>query len=129
MCNEVVKDKLCRLLFVPDHFWMQETSNEIMRTMPDAFRCIPDHFKTQEMCDKAIKEDSSSLEYVPDWSVTGEWMWVWYDDYYYDGGDHQDDGENRDKFFNWYEGYQKRRGQKAKTKEELLPIAWHPSRY
>ena len=57
--------------------------------MPDAFHCIPDHFKTQEMCDKAIKEDSSSLEYVPDWSVTREWMWVWYDDYYDDDdGDH-----------------------------------------
>ena len=28
----------------------------------------------------------------------------------------------------WYEGYKKRKTQKAKIKEELLPIAWHPSR-
>ena len=29
----------------------------------------------------------------------------------------------------WYEGYQKRKAQKASIKEELLPIAWLPSRY
>ena len=28
----------------------------------------------------------------------------------------------------WYEGYKKRKSQKAKIKEELLPIAWHPFR-
>ena len=25
----------------------------------------------------------------------------------------------------WYNGYKKRRAQKAKIKEELMPIAWH----
>ena len=29
----------------------------------------------------------------------------------------------------WYEGYKKRKAQKAKIKEELIPIAWHPSRW
>ena len=29
----------------------------------------------------------------------------------------------------WYEGYQKHKAQKAKIKEELLPITWHPSRW
>ena len=103
--------------------------NEVMRTMPDAFHRIPDHFKTQEMCDKAVKNDSSSLEYVSDWFVTKEWMWMWYDDHYDDDGDHWDDDENKDKFFEWFEGYQKCRGQKAKIKEELLSIAWHSSRH
>ena len=78
---------------------------------------------------KAVKNDSSSLEYVPDWLVTREWMWMWYDDYYDEDGAHWDDDENKNKFFDWYKGYQKRRGQKVKIKEELLPIAWHPSRY
>ena len=41
MCNEAVRNKLCRLLFVPDHFWTQEMRNEIMRTKPDAFHHIP----------------------------------------------------------------------------------------
>ena len=50
---------------------------------------------------------------------------MWQDDYYDDDGDHQDD----DKFFEWYDGYKKRKAQKVKIKEELLPIIWHPSRY
>ena len=28
----------------------------------------------------------------------------------------------------WYEGHRKRKAQKAKIIEELLPIAWHPNR-
>ena len=44
------------LLFVPDHLWTQEMCIEIMRTMPDAFHCIRDHFKTQEICDKHQKK-------------------------------------------------------------------------
>ena len=64
--DEAVKNNLCMLLFVPDHFKTQEMYNEIMRTMPDAFHCIPDHFKSQAICDQAVKEDSSSLQFVPD---------------------------------------------------------------
>ena len=33
-----------------------------------------------------------------------------------------------DEIIEWYEGYQKRKAQKAKIKEELLPIVWHPNR-
>ena len=29
----------------------------------------------------------------------------------------------------WYEDYHKRKAQKASIKEELMPIAWHPSRF
>ena len=28
----------------------------------------------------------------------------------------------------WHNGYRKRRAQKEKIKEELLPVAWHPIR-
>ena len=45
---------------------------------------------------------------------------MWYDKYYDDDGDYWfAEGDNDDKFFKWYE---------IKIKEELLPIAWHPSR-
>ena len=55
---------------------------------------------------------------------------MWYDDYYYDDdGDHWDNDDDEDKFFEWYDGYKKRKAPKAKIKEELRPIAWHPSRY
>ena len=32
-------------------------------------------------------------------------------------------------FFKWYDGYKKRKAQKASIKEELMPITWHPSRW
>ena len=128
MCNEAVKNKLRMLLFVPDHFWAQEICNEIMRTMPDAFHRIPDRFNTQKMCKKAVEEGSGLLEYVPDWFVKREWMWMWYEDYYDDDSDHWSH-DDEDKFFEWYEGHKKCKSQKVKIKEELLPIAWYPSRY
>ena len=73
------------------------------------------------MCDKAVKEDSSSLEYVPDWFVRTEWMWMWYDHYYDDDRNHWDN-DNDDKYFDYYEGYQKCKAQKASIKEEFLTI-------
>ena len=40
----------------------------------------------------------------------------------HDDDDYYDD----DELIEWYDGYQKRKTQKAKIREELLPIAWHP---
>ena len=128
MCDKVVSNKLCMLLFVPDHFWMQEMCNDIMRTIPDAFHLIPDCFKTQKMCGQAIKEDSSSLQFVPDWFVTREGTWMWFDDYYDDDGYYLEN-DDEDQFSEWFEGYKKRKGHKTSIKEDLLPIGWHPSRY
>ena len=72
------------------------------------------------MCDKAIKDDPSSLQFVPDWFVSQQQLDVWYgDDYWY----------NNDDITECYEGYKKQKAQKAKIKEEFLPIAWHPSTY
>ena len=73
------------------------------------------------MCiDAAIWEDPSSLQYVPDRFVTREGLCMWHDDHYWDVDDN---------LFKWYNGYRKPKAQKAKIKEELLPIAWHPSRW
>ena len=58
-----------------------------------------------------------SLQYVPDYFVTQQLRKLWDDD---------DDYCNDDEIIKWYDGYQKRKAQKAKIKEELLPIAWHP---
>ena len=80
----------------------------------------------QKMCQKAVKKDSWSLKYVPDWFVM-----------------HQKIlrvmkpiidrrcmvPHNDDDLIKWYEGYKKQKTQEAQIKEELLPIAWHPSRY
>ena len=40
---------------------------------------------------------------------------LWYDDYYDDDGGHWgDDDDDKDKFFEWYDGYEKQKVQKAK---------------
>ena len=53
---------------------------------------------------------------------------MWHDGYYYDDGGHWDD-DDEDKFFEWYDGYKKRKAQKVSIKKGLLPIARHPSRW
>ena len=74
------------------------------------------------MCDKTLKDDSSSLQYAPDWFVTREGVDMWYDD-----SEYCDDDE--DNFFKWYDRHKKRKAQKASITEELMSIAWHPSRW
>ena len=78
---------------------------------------IPDYLKTQKVCDKAVKDDPSSLQFAPDWFVTQQQIAVWYDDDYW---------YHDNEVIEWYNGYQKRKAQKAKIKEELLPFSWHP---
>ena len=55
---------------------------------------------------------------------------MWHDDNY-DNDDSKDKFTDDDEgeFFAWYDGYRARRAQKVSIKEELLPIAWHPTRY
>ena len=112
---------------IPDRFKTQEMCIKAVEVDPSFLQLIPDHFKTQGICDKAVRDDSSSLQFVPDWFVARERLYMWHDDYFDDDGVHWDDDE--DKFFEWYDGYKKRKAQKAKIKKELMPIAWHPSRW
>ena len=88
---------------------------------PCRLEFVPNHLKIQEMCNKAVREDPFSLEYVPNRFVRPQQVNMWYDDYYND--------DDYDEINNWHDGYQKSRAQKAKIKEELMPIAWHPSRW
>ena len=70
------------------------------------------------------------MQFVPDWLVTREGVDMRYDRYYDDDGGYWfTEGDDDDTFFEWYEGYRKRKAQKAKIKEELVPTAWHPSRW
>ena len=70
------------------------------------------------MCDDVVMEDPLLLRHVPDLFVTQQQLRQC--DYYYD----------HNGYIKWYDGYQKRKGQKPKIKikEELTPIAWYPSR-
>ena len=67
------------------------------------------------MCNKAVQDKPWLLKHVPDWFVTHQQIKIWYDD------------NDKDNFCKWSEGYQKRKAQKAQTKNELLPISWHSS--
>ena len=106
----------------PEHLKTQETCNEVVSTYPFLLEHVPDHLKTQEMCDKAFWKDTFSLQYISDWFVTQQQIKIWRDD-----DEHCDHDE--DELIEWYNDYKKRKTQKASIKDELIPIAWHPSRW
>ena len=119
MCDDAVSNNPAVLFLVPDRFKTEDMCIKVFEIDPWSLYDIPDNLKKQEMCNKAVEDDPSSLQYVPDWFVTQQLLSVWFDDgHWY----HDDD------IIEWYNGYKKRKAQKAKIKEELLPIARHPDR-
>ena len=60
-----------------------------------------------------------SLCNVPDWFVIQGQVKIWCD-----GIDYC----NNDEIVEWYDAYKKRKAQRAQIKEELISIAWHPTR-
>ena len=80
----------------------------------------PDYLKTRERCERAVVKYPATLEFVPDWFVSQQQLKLWHDN---------DDYCNNNELIKWHAGYQKRKAQKAKIKEELMPIAWHPSHW
>ena len=127
MHEKAVEDEPEALEYVPNYFKIQKMCERAIEEGLYNLKFVPDCLKMQDMCYKAVKDDSSSLQYVPNWFVTRKWVYMWYDDYYDDDGDHSTDDE--DKFFGWYNGYKKQKAQKAWIKKELMSIAWHPSRH
>ena len=101
----------CSSASVPDRFKTEEMCIKAVEAESWLMYYVSDHLKTQEMCDKAARDNPSYLEYVPDWFVTQQQLKLWHDhdDYY--------------KRIEWYDGYQKRKVQKASIKDELMPIA------
>ena len=59
------------------------------------------------MCEKAVYRYLYLLRYVPDWFVTDQQIKIWRDNNEYC---------NDDKLNEWYNGYKKRRAQKASIK-------------
>ena len=115
MCEKAVEDEPETLEFVPDHFKSLGMCEKVVEERPYLLQCVPDHLKSQEMYEKLFEEDPYSLIHFPDWFVTPQQIGLWRDSKY----------RVDDKIIKWYKGYQKRKAQKAKIKEELLPIACH----
>ena len=120
MSNETVRREPYTLWHVPDQFRAQEMCNDPVEEDPYALKFFPDPLKTQKMCDKAVKDDPYSLQFVPDWFVTQQQLKIWPD---------HDDYCNNDEPIEWYKDHKGRKAQKAEMKEELLPIALHPSHW
>ena len=119
MCDKAFEEDPGLLWPVPGQCKTQEMCDKAVEEGLGLLEYVPDHLKRQSMCDKAFQENALCLQYIPGWFVTQEQRDLWGDDdYYYDD----------DEFIEWYEGYQKRKAQKAKIKKELLPIAWSPDR-
>ena len=140
ICIKVVRKKPWMLEAVPDYFKTREMCNDVVEKVPWALRYVPDCFKTQEMCAIMLLKKNHArwcmsltvlkhkkcvmmqwrkdffLRDVPDWFVTQLQLKIIQYDWY-----------NND-LIEWDEGYKKRKAQKAKIKEELMPITWHPSR-
>ena len=119
MCEKVVEKNPRQLKSVPDCFRTQEMCSKAVEEDPYSLEYVPDHFKPWEIYDDAVWGDPFSLVCVLDWFVTQQRIGPWDDD------DHLND----DELIEWYNGYQKRKVQKARIEKELMRIAWHPSRW
>ena len=101
------------LEYVPDQYKTQEMCNETVEKSPRMLKYVPDLFVTQEMCNEAVQSDPWMLKYVPDSFVTQEMC-------------NEAVKKRPDVVLRWYKGYEQRKPQKLKIKEELMPVAWHP---
>ena len=117
MCNEAIHTDPYSLAFVPDCFKTQKMCDKAINIDPFTQSHDHDNLKMWEMCIRAVEAGLGLLGHIPDWFVTQQQIDVWYDGKYW---------YTDDELIQWYKGYQKRKAQKAKIKEELLPIAWHP---
>ena len=117
----VLDQAACRRRWGLKHFTVdlkgQGICEWVVYKNPWILEYVPDHFKTREMCDDMVMEDPLLLRHVSDWFLMQQQLRQC-DDYYDDNG-----------YIKWHKGYKKRKAQKASIREELLPIAWHPSRY
>ena len=119
MCERFIEKDLWALRLIPGHFKTQEMCIKAVEVDSWQLDDVSDNFKKQEMCERAVKKYLRALEFVPDWFVAQEQVKLRHD---------YDDYHNDNYLIKWYEGYQKRKAQKAQIKKELMPIAWHPSR-
>ena len=94
-------------MYVPDQYKIQEICDKVVEEDSWLLKYVPDNFKKQKMCNKAVKEGPWLQRYVPDNFKRQKMKAV---------------KKNPHKLS------KKWKAQKAKIKEELPPIAWHPSR-
>ena len=102
------------MIFVSDHLKTEKMCNAAVEKYGGTLRYVPDCLKTDEMYERAVENDLCNLKFIPDWFVTQQQIKSWHD---------HDNYCDDDRFFKWYDGYKKRKTQKAQIKKELMPIA------
>ena len=120
MCEKTVENEPEALWHVPDQHKTQWMCQKAVEEGSYNLKFVPDYFKTQRMCDDVVRNYPFSLQFVPDWFVTQQQIKIWHD---------SDDWHDDNEIIEWYKGYKKRKAQKASIKKELMPIAWHLSRW
>ena len=105
-----MRENPAAFFLVPDGFKTQELCEIAIWFDPWSLYDIPDYLKTQKMCDNVVRGDPYSLQFVQDCFVTKKQIDVWYYD---------DEYRNDDELIEWYNGYQKRKVQKTKTKRRV----------
>ena len=85
--------------------------NEAVQSYPWRLKHVPDQYETQEMCNRSVQSDTWMLVYVPDQFVTQKMC---------------NEAVKKSPCALWYKGYEQLKAQKAKIKEELMPVAWYP---
>ena len=120
MCSKAMRINLAVFFLIPDQFKTYGMCIKALEVDPWQLKYVTDQYIMQEICDNAVRDDSFSLQFVADWFVTQQQVKLWHND---------DDYCNDNEMIKWYHGYQKRKTQKVLIKEELIPIAWHSSRW
>ena len=132
MCKRAVEDMPWLLEFISDQFKTEEMCFEAVEEDPEVLEHIPEKFKTEVMCIKAVEGDPDALEYVPDKFKTKEMCFetveeeseslVFVPDWFF--------YENMvtESTMDLLESFHERKAHKENIKEELAPVAWHPSR-
>ena len=70
------------------------------------------------MCDKTVRRGPFPLQYVLNWFVTQQQVKIWHDN---------SDDHDKNRLIEWYDSYTS--VLKLHVEKELMPIAWHPSRW
>ena len=55
MCNKVVEEGACSLVFVPNRFKMEEMCNEVGSREPYTVPYVPDHLITRQVCEEVMR--------------------------------------------------------------------------
>ena len=87
--------------------------NEAVQSDPWILKHVPDQSVTQKVSNQTVKKSPWVLKRVPDQFVTQKMC---------------DEAVKKSPCALWYKGYEQRKAQKAKIKEDLMAVSWHPDR-